>query len=175
MSPKRKILIIVGIILILILAEGIYFLKTKKERKLHMLTGIVVPVLSNKHVPDNTKIIYNSNPPTSGKHYAEPQDAGIYVTPPQDGHLVHSLEHGAVILWYNPRQLSPEQIKQLKTIFISFTPTKQKIIMTPREILDVPVAVSSWGRMLKLQTIDEEKIKNFFKTNYDQGPEQAPI
>src|SRR5258708_538317 len=77
------------------------------------LLGQAVPVLSRDHVPDGTRIQYNSNPPAAGKHYAQPQDAGIYTTPPADGHLVHSLEHGAVILWYNPQNLSKGQIAQL--------------------------------------------------------------
>lgn len=175
MSKKRKILIIAGVVLILIIGETVFFIKTKTERKLHALTGTVVPVISNKHVPDTTKITYNSNPPTSGQHYAAPQDAGIYDTAPQDGHLVHSLEHGAVILWYNPQKVSKVQIAQLKTIFTELARTEQKTIMTPRPSLDVPVAVSSWGRMLKLETIDEKQIRNFFITNYDQAPEQADI
>lgn len=175
MSKKRKLLIALGIIILCIAAETIFFLATKKERKLHALTGTVVPVLSNKHVPDGTKITYNSNPPTSGMHYARPQDAGMYATPPQDGHLVHSMEHGGIILWYNPQKLSNEQISQLKNVFTSMTLQEQKIIMTPRTNMDTPIAITSWGRILKLDTVDEKMIKNFFITNYDQGPEEAEI
>ena len=137
------------------------------------LLGQVVPVLSREHVPDGTKIQYNSNPPAAGEHYAQPQDAGIYTTPPQDGHLVHSLEHGAIILWYNPTSLSKEEITELETLFKSIH--LEKTILTPRSSLDTPVALSSWGRVLKLKTIDTNQIKAFFDTNYDRGPEQAPI
>ena len=137
------------------------------------LMGQAVPVLSRDHVPDGTKIQYNSNPPAAGAHYAAPQDAGIYTTPPADGHLVHSLEHGAIILWYNPKMPSKDQIKQLTDIFKNIG--LSKTIMTSRDSMDVPVAVTSWGRILKLKTIDEKQIKTFFETNYDRGPEQAPI
>ena len=41
--------------------------------------------------------------------------------------------------------------------------------------LDVPVALTSWGYLLKLQTIDEVKIKEFIETNNDRAPEKAPI
>ncbi len=90
-----------------------------------------------------------------------------------DGNLVHSLEHGAVILWYNPKLLSPAQINQLKEIYNSAPGDKD--IMVPRESMDVPIGLSSWGRVLKLKTIDKSKIDNFFGTNIDRGPEQAPI
>ncbi len=135
--------------------------------------GQAVKVLSRDHVPDRTKIQYNSNPPAAGAHYAQPQDAGIYTVPPADGHLVHSLEHGAIILWYNPNELSKEQITQLENIFKSISLDKK--IMTPLINLDVPIALTSWGRIIKLKSIDEKQIKSFFETNYDRGPEQAPI
>ncbi len=65
------------------------------------LPGEVVKDLGRNHVPDGTAVEYNSNPPTSGNHYAEWTRAGVYANPVSDGHLVHSLEHGYVILSYN--------------------------------------------------------------------------
>lgn len=44
---------------------------------------------------------YNSNPPTSGWHYAEPVTAGIYDREYPDENLLHSLEHGYVTISYN--------------------------------------------------------------------------
>lgn len=44
---------------------------------------------------------YNSNPPTSGPHLATWVKSGIYNTPQSEGELIHSLEHGYVIISYN--------------------------------------------------------------------------
>ena len=44
---------------------------------------------------------YNSNPPTSGPHYEEPVAAGVYESEYADENLIHSLEHGYVIISYN--------------------------------------------------------------------------
>lgn len=44
---------------------------------------------------------YNSNPPTSGPHLPTWVKAGIYDTPQSEGELIHSLEHGYVIVSYN--------------------------------------------------------------------------
>ena len=57
----------------------------------------------------------------------------------------------------------------------AFNNSSGKKIMLARKDLDVPVALTSWGYLLKLQTIDETKIKEFIETNNDRGPEQAPI
>lgn len=44
---------------------------------------------------------YNSNPPTSGKHVQTWVKPGIYDKPQHDGELIHSLEHGYIIISYN--------------------------------------------------------------------------
>ncbi len=173
MTTEHKVFIGIGIATLVIIGGAIFFTSSQTGSSAKPLLGQNVPISGRQHFPDGTKITYDTNPPAEGNHYPEPQDAGIYPTPPADGHLVHSLEHGAVILWYNPKMLSKDQIKQLTDIFNSIS--LSKTIMTSRESMDVPVAVTSWGRLLKLKTIDEKQIKAFFETNYDRGPEQAPI
>ena len=48
------------------------------------------------------RVKYNTNPPTSGRHYQIPAEDGIYGDPPQDEELVHGMEHGRVIFWVKP-------------------------------------------------------------------------
>ena len=47
--------------------------------------------------------------------------------------------------------------------------------MAPRNSMDVPIGLSSWGQVLKLTSIDEKQIKAFFDTNGGRAPESAPI
>ena len=173
MTTEHKVFIGIGLATIILIGGGVFWASNQTGPSVKPLIGQNVPVSGRQHLPDGTKITYDTNPPAEGNHYAKPQDAGAYTTPPADGNLVHSLEHGAVILWYNPKKLSKEQIKQLTDIFDSIS--LSKTIMTPRDSMDVPIAVTSWGRLLKLQSIDVKQIKAFFETNYDRGPEQAPI
>ncbi len=171
MTTEHKVFIGIGIATVLIMAGGIFLITKQNERLNVPLMGQEVKVESRDHVPEGTEITYNSNPPAAGSHYAKTAHAGIYDKAPADGNLVHSLEHGAVILWYKP-DLPKEDVEKLKEIF---NQAPGKSIMTPRNDLDVPVAVSTWGRVLKLQTIDEGQIKAFFDTNYNRAPENAPI
>ncbi|MBI3384697.1 DUF3105 domain-containing protein [Candidatus Gottesmanbacteria bacterium] len=172
MSTDKKVIISTGLATLVILVGGVYWATKQGERSSKPLVGQEVAIESRNHVPDTTKIDYNSNPPAGGDHYARPQDAGIYDKAPADGNLVHSLEHGAIILWHNP-DLPSGDIDTLKKIYYKASGGKK--IMTQRKSLDVPVALSSWGRVLKLRTIDEKQIMEFFETNRDRGPEQAPI
>lgn len=45
--------------------------------------------------------VYKSNPPVSGPHLVTWVKPGIYMEPQQEGELIHSLEHGYVIISYN--------------------------------------------------------------------------
>ena len=65
------------------------------------LPGTKVADLGRKHVPAGEVVEYNSNPPTSGSHYEDWIRSGVYDTTKDDRNLVHSLEHGYVIMSYN--------------------------------------------------------------------------
>ena len=172
MTTERKIFIGIGIATVILLVGGISLLSNSGSSP-KSLMGQTVRITGRTHFPQGTPIHYNTNPPAEGNHYPNPQPAGIYPTPPPDGNLVHSLEHGAVILWYNPKKLSSKQIDTVKNIFNKAPGDKN--IMVARTSMDVPLALTSWGRILKLNSIDEKTIDAFFNANVDQGPEQAPI
>lgn len=53
------------------------------------------------HLAEESKLDFKFNPPTSGDHYASWIKKGFYGEPRIDGNLVHSLEHGYVIIWYD--------------------------------------------------------------------------
>jgi hypothetical protein len=80
------------------------------------LPGQAVADLGREHVPDGTKVNYNSNPPTSGPHFVDWTRAGVYDKPVSDGHLVHSLEHGYVIISYNCLSLQAESYQPISYV-----------------------------------------------------------
>lgn len=58
--------------------------------------------LGRKHVDVGTRVLgAATEPPTSGDHYADWVRSGVYESPKDDGYLIHSLEHGYVIMSYN--------------------------------------------------------------------------
>lgn len=63
--------------------------------------GESIPDLGRDHVADSTPVTYNSNPPTSGPHNSQWEKAGIYDKPLNERKLIHSLEHGYIIISYN--------------------------------------------------------------------------
>ncbi|MBI4033432.1 DUF3105 domain-containing protein [Candidatus Saccharibacteria bacterium] len=130
--------------------------------------------LGRDHVADGTRVNYNSNPPTSGSHYASPISAGFYEDEVPDGNLVHNLEHGYVWVSYRP-DLPADQIQKLKGLLSSpfsnaeFTPTKA--VVTKREANSSPISLASWRYTLDLSSYDEAKIIDFYKQHIGKAPE----
>jgi len=69
-------------------------------------TGSSDHVGPGTNTPDVTKVDYATIPPSSGKHFATPavDSRRVYTTAdrPAVETLVHNLEHGYTILWYDP-------------------------------------------------------------------------
>jgi hypothetical protein len=59
---------------------------------------------------------YSSTPPASGPHDPTPLGAGVYPSPPSVYSTIHSLEHGAAIIWYEP-SASGEALDSITSFF----------------------------------------------------------
>lgn len=93
---SKKIIIIVCSTSFLAVILAWLFIESSKP-----LPGEKIDDLGRGHVPIGEVVEYNSNPPTSGKHYEDWIKSGIHSEPSDDRNLVHSLEHGYVIMSYN--------------------------------------------------------------------------
>ena len=141
--------------------------------------GETVQVLTDRgHVEVGTDPgLYNSDPPTSGPHYDQPAEAGFYDSDPYpshpEGYLVHSLEHGYVIFWYNCDLLSGPQCDDLKAQIkeVMQSEANLKVIAFPWASIDVPVVMTSWGKLLKMETFDAQQAVAFVQANRNHAPE----
>jgi hypothetical protein len=145
-------------------------------------TGEAMPVMPADHIPDGTEPgPYNTDPPTSGHHYADSLQAGFYhesdlasLPPYPVGNLVHNLEHGYVIFWYNCDALEgaadcsalKAEIQEVMDRYDGI-----KLIAFPWESLDEPVVMTTWGRMLRFDTFDAGDAGDFVSRNRNRAPE----
>ncbi len=176
MKIETKITIGVIVFTILVLGGGMLLVGrdeiATKEKLSKQMMGEKIPLLPALHVAKGASHgEYNSNPPTSGWHWAGVAGAGIKDEAVPDELILHSMEHGAAVVWYKS-DLSQSDVDKIKEVFNSAIGKK---IMLPRENLDVPVALTSWGYLIKLDTIDTETIKEFIETNNDRAPEKEVI
>lgn len=143
--------------------------------------GEVIPTEEGLHIPDGTDPgPYNSDPPTSGKHYEVALPAGFYEPADLDswqpypvGHAIHSLEHGYVIFWYNCSVLSQSECDSLKAEIRDFMDSSliHKLIAFPWDSSDAPLVLTSWGYRLEMPVFDAKQAGDFIRANAPLAPE----
>ncbi len=194
----EKIIIVVVAVLMLAGVGVWIFMESKPKYQ----PGIAVADLGRGHVPVGTPEFYNSLPPTSGPHYEIWTRAGILDTQPDDRMLIHSLEHGYVIMSYNcdipaalnfqenEASISAKPATDSAQVSEAFkTPDcqalkdnlakvfeekgKRKLIVTPRIDLKNPITLTAWNHLLRLDNFDKKTIIDFIDAYWDQGPEKT--
>ena len=130
---------------------------------------------------ENATQTYEQNPPTSGAHWAIPADDGIYDEQPRKEDLVHTLEHGRVIVWFK-KSLPAEDRGKLKAFFDE---DDFHLVLTPNDT-DMPyaVAATAWnaepnqplgtGQLMGCETFSDKTIdalRAFKDEHRDRGPE----
>jgi Protein of unknown function (DUF3105) len=144
--------------------------------------GQAVPIMQEvNHVDDGTDPgPYNSDPPTSGKHFGGEYNAGFYdESSPQtgdpypEGFLVHNLEHGYIIFWYNCDLLDENECGSLKSELreVIAEVNNFKVIAFPRDSIDVPVVATSWGMIQEFDPFGVDSALDFYERNLNNAPE----
>lgn len=132
------------------------------------LMGDEVAFTSSPHVADGTLGERGPQPPAGGAHYTVPQPVGAYDEVLDDGHLIHSLEHGIVWIAYDPEQVTAEELEGLRQVYDAFS---GDVILAPRPENDEAVYVMSWGRRLSVSPDDTDTLRKFVETNRNRSPE----
>lgn len=116
--------------------------------------------------------VYEVEPPAGGDHLASAAPAGIYTlaTLRPDGALVHSLEHGDIVLWH---QVDIDSSVRDRLIEIHDR-YEGDVLVVPRMGLEVPVAATAWHRRLLCPTPDFAALDEFVAAWRDKGPEDVP-
>ncbi|MBU5424597.1 DUF3105 domain-containing protein [Cellulomonas hominis] len=123
--------------------------------------------LTFNHV--TTAVDYAQDPPAGGDHNAAWLNCGVYTEPVPDENAVHSLEHGAVWITYDPA-LPADQVAALEALAAG----QSYVIVSPYEGLDSAVAASAWGYQLKVDSADDERLAVFVQ-KYLLNPELAEV
>ena len=115
--------------------------------------------------------IFAVNPPAGGNHLASAARGGVFegTGVPSDGLLVHSLEHGYVVIWHQS-DLPADQKTQLEAVEAA---NPGDIIVVERPSLDVPVAATAWGQRLLCGSVEDEPIARFVDAYVGKGPENV--
>ncbi|HEV2127805.1 MAG TPA: DUF3105 domain-containing protein [Thermomicrobiales bacterium] len=118
------------------------------------------------------EVLYEQVPPVGGPHNNIWQNCGFYDEPIYNWHGVHSLEHGAVWITYDP-DLPEEDIEQLRDLG-----NQTYVLVSPYPGLEHPVVASVWGKQIALEGVGDERLRPFireYRTNPDNTPEPGAL
>ncbi|MFC7248986.1 DUF3105 domain-containing protein [Halomicroarcula sp. GCM10025324] len=131
------------------------------------------PNQGNEHVQRGTDVQYAQMPPLSGPHYTGTVDAGFYAEEQALGDLVHTLEHGAVIVYYDPAALTNESEESLETFASIHTGTWRSVVVVPNPTDDpeADYVLTAWRHRLYVDQYDAETVHAFLSEYLGRGPE----
>lgn len=127
------------------------------------------PAQSDGHLAPGQSPGYRDRMPTAGAHDPKWIDPGYYDTPQVPTRLVHSLEHGMIVIYYDapPAAVSAT----LRSWAELYGGPWSGIVVAPMPGLGEEVVLTAWERMLKLRPFDEAAAAAFVDRFRGRGPE----
>ena len=136
------------------------------------IRGIETLDYANGQEHVSTSVDYAEAPPVGGAHdtlWAECTGT-VYAVDIRNENAVHSLEHGATWITYDPERVDQQGIDTLSTLVEGTAGS----MLSPRPGLEAPIIVQAWNNRLKVESSSDPRIKQFldFLTfNPDTSPE----
>ncbi|MEM7125443.1 MAG: DUF3105 domain-containing protein [Chloroflexota bacterium] len=163
-------------VLVLIVA---YFLYLSFRGPVPVAGEEVFESQGNSHLAnfgDRSNLEYNSTPPSSGPHYGNLAAWQVYEDPIRYEQLVHNLEDGGVVVYYQCEEACPELFEQLSASVQPYIDSGRHVILAPNDPtwtpgggqpwhkdMGAPIALTAWGRVLKLDEYDADRIRSFIQ------------
>jgi hypothetical protein len=121
---------------------------------------------------------YKQNPPTSGNHFPQWYQDGIYAPgdTPELGKLVHTLEHGRIDVQYKPGTPATT-VAQLETFMKENEDGYHMLLFENGTKMPFAVAATAWDHQLGCKTMNAkvfDALRTFRQAYIDKGPEVVP-
>lgn len=136
-------------------------------------------VPSARHVADCSALPETSSPPAGGDHYGTWAAFQNYSFPIPHGFLIHAMEHGAVVVYYNCPDGCENEVAEVQAWLDAQPedplcvgePTLRRAVLTPDPTLEVRWAMSAWGETLRANCFDSQAFSSFYDAHYGHGLE----
>jgi hypothetical protein len=164
---RMKLLRIWGPVTVVVVALIGLLLFRLLEPDVAGITRVEPSAPGNQH--DNTfRYEVTDLPPTGGIHATSWLNCGIYDSEVPVENAVHSMEHGAVWLTYDPEQVTAEDISSLENAVRG----KGHTILSPYPNQASPIVLTTWDIQLQLDSAADERVDEFIdQYRGTRGPE----
>lgn len=135
----------------------------------------------NAHAMPCSPLEFPYVPPVQGRHYSVWADFGVYEAPVPWGFLVHSMEHGAIVITYACGDACPEVRSALEALIRDYPvdprcdghPLGKRMILAPAADLPYAIGVSAWQHQYVASCLDLPSLRAFVDAHYARGPENT--
>lgn len=134
------------------------------------LQGTVsTPNRGRRHLGIGEHYRYEEAFPTSGPHAPIWARPGFYTSPQLRVQLVHALEHGNIVIYYD--KPSAEALETMKSWAGLYQGQWDGVLVTPDRSLGENVVLTAWQKRMRLPTFDATRAAAFIDTFRGRGPE----
>ncbi len=135
------------------------------------------PLAGVKTLPDqgqqheNGPVDYGTSFPTSGSHSPTPVPPGFYADRPPAESLVHSLEHGNIVIYYD--QPGDPALVAMQGWAQQYQGGLDGVVVVRVRGIGPGVALTAWNKRLFLPSFDETAAFAFIDAFRGRGPERS--
>ena len=175
-EQRRKRLLLGGVAVLALaaVAVGVFLLVPRPTAA----QGHQVPIEGTRqHVATGMPMQYRNRPPSSGDHYDQPAGYGVFQRELPVPNLVHTLEHGGIVVYYRPDACDQACVSVLQQAYASAPRSQRygvvKMSVAPWQDMDHAVTAAAWGWVDEMDQPDAQRIVAFYREHVDRGPEDA--
>ncbi len=123
--------------------------------------------LDRTHV--DTPVDYPQIPPVGGPHNPVWQTCQFYDVEFPKERGVHSMEHGAVWITFDPALAAADV-----AVLAQFAETGKEVLVSPFTGLPAPIVASAWGKQLLIESVTDPRLAQFV-SYFDDGPQTPEL
>jgi len=173
-AERRRNLLIIGpavIVAALLVGSSVFVMVGQQREAEQVEAAAKQPIDGVQHYKDlsrdhvETEVEYPQTPPVGGDHAPVWTNCGVYTEPVEPTQAVHSLEHGAVWIGYDPA-LPAGEVETLTSLGES----NSYVLLSPVDGVPAAVTASAWGKQLTVDSAEDPRLAAFVQ-KYQQGPQ----
>ncbi|MDZ7748558.1 MAG: DUF3105 domain-containing protein [Halofilum sp. (in: g-proteobacteria)] len=174
---RRRIHFAVGTVVVLATAAAMWwafsarhagFEALAEEGRAELQTAVVTEPSAGRDHHSGTHS-YDHRFPTSGPHSPDWVEPGVYTRRPSDARLVHALEHGNIVIYYDdPGEDAMGRLREWAALHDG---QWSGIVVVPASGLGSSIVLTAWTKRLQLDELRTELAAAFIDAYRGRGPE----
>lgn len=161
-GSRLQIWLMRGILVLILLMAGLIGVRAVKEPA--KIEGVVIYARQARGHDDSLTFPTSDLPPVGGVHHSQIQNCGIYLSPVDPGNSIHSMEHGAIWITYQPG-MPEEDIAFLQ----EKVRNQEYLLLSPYIGQRSLVVLTAWGVQLEINSVHDWRLDKFI-ARYRLGP-----